>query len=99
MHNRYRALLLFCVLFVQGYTGLLVVAPAAAESEGKPQSEAEVRVADWLELHRHRPPVLRAFMQRMPKGGDIHTHLSGAVYAESYIEWAADWCIEQLHVQ
>jgi adenosine deaminase/adenosine deaminase CECR1 len=29
------------------------------------------------------------FLQRMPKGGDIHTHLSGAVYAESYIGWAA----------
>ena len=25
----------------------------------------------------------------MPKGGDLHSHLSGAVYAESYIQWAA----------
>jgi adenosine deaminase/adenosine deaminase CECR1 len=25
----------------------------------------------------------------MPKGGDIHTHVSGAVYAESYLHWAA----------
>ena len=33
--------------------------------------------------------MLRMFLQRMPKGGDIHTHLSGAVYAESYIAWAA----------
>jgi adenosine deaminase/adenosine deaminase CECR1 len=30
------------------------------------------------------------FLQRMPKGGDIHTHASGAVYAESYIAWAAE---------
>jgi hypothetical protein len=26
----------------------------------------------------------------MPKGGDLHNHLSGAIYAESYIQWAAD---------
>jgi adenosine deaminase/adenosine deaminase CECR1 len=31
----------------------------------------------------------------MPKGGDLHTHASGAVYAESYIAWAAaeDLCV------
>ena len=28
------------------------------------------------------------FLQRMPKGGDLHNHLSGAVYAESFIRWA-----------
>ncbi|ADM10361.1 adenosine deaminase [Parvularcula bermudensis HTCC2503] len=32
----------------------------------------------------------RAFLQAMPKGGDLHTHLPGAVYAESLIEWTAD---------
>jgi hypothetical protein len=33
----------------------------------------------------------------MPKGGDLHNHLSGAVYAESYIRWAADagMCVDQ----
>jgi hypothetical protein len=34
--------------------------------------------------------MLRAFVQRMPKGGDLHSHLSGAVYAESYLQWAAE---------
>ncbi|MBT6205871.1 MAG: adenosine deaminase [Rhodospirillaceae bacterium] len=24
----------------------------------------------------------------MPKGGDLHNHLTGAIYAESYIDWA-----------
>jgi hypothetical protein len=32
---------------------------------------------------------LRAFLHRMPKGGDLHTHLAGAVYAERFIAWAA----------
>jgi adenosine deaminase/adenosine deaminase CECR1 len=32
----------------------------------------------------------------MPKGGDIHSHLSGAVYAEHYLEWAAadGYCVD-----
>lgn len=38
---------------------------------------------------RDKPPQLREFLQRMPKGGDIHNHLSGSVYAESYIDFAA----------
>lgn len=57
---------------------------------------AEAAVAAWLEAHRHRPPRLRAFLQRMPKGGDLHTHLSGAVYAETYLQWAAadGFCVD-----
>ncbi|MEA5470961.1 adenosine deaminase [Spirulina sp. 06S082] len=53
------------------------------------------RVAAWFESNRDRPTKLRAFLQRMPKGGDIHSHLSGAVYAESYLEWAAEegYCV------
>lgn len=34
------------------------------------------------------PPSLREFLYAMPKGGDLHDHLSGAVYAESYLEFA-----------
>ena len=33
--------------------------------------------------------TLRAFLYRMPKGGDLHTHLAGAVYAERFLAWAA----------
>jgi len=32
---------------------------------------------------------LIAFLRGMPKGGDLHNHLGGAVYAESMIGWAA----------
>src|SRR5947208_1713916 len=33
--------------------------------------------------------MLRQLLQAMPKGGDLHNHLSGSVYAESYIRYAA----------
>src|SRR6185295_19271627 len=34
--------------------------------------------------------ALRAFLRAMPKGADLHVHLSGAVYAESLIASARD---------
>ena len=33
--------------------------------------------------------MLYAMLREMPKGGDLHSHLSGAVYAESFLAWAA----------
>ena len=34
------------------------------------------------------PTGLAAFLKGMPKGGDLHNHLTGAVYAETYLGWA-----------
>ena len=67
-----------------------------AASTSEASNPATSRVAAWFEAHRHRPPMMRAFVQRMPKGGDLHSHLSGAVYAESYLEWAAEknFCVD-----
>src|SRR5439155_16757077 len=39
---------------------------------------------------RQNPALLLPFLHDMPKGGDLHNHLSGAVYAESYLRWAAE---------
>src|SRR5438034_4621413 len=58
-----------------------------------PQSSilsAEQRTARHFESLRKSPPQLLAFLLAMPKGGDLHNHLSGAVYAESYLQWSAD---------
>jgi adenosine deaminase len=38
---------------------------------------------------RKSPPELYAFLLRMPKGGDLHNHLAGAVYAETFVHEAA----------
>jgi hypothetical protein len=50
----------------------------------------EQRTARYFESIRKSPPQMLAFLRKMPKGADLHTHLSGAVYAESYIQWAAE---------
>jgi hypothetical protein len=62
------------------------------------QQRTEAQVSTWFEQHRQHPPILRAFVQRMPKGGDIHSHLSGAVYAERYLKWAAEdgYCVDPI---
>src|ERR1700751_226276 len=51
---------------------------------------AEQRAARALESVRQNPLELRDFLGRMPKGADLHSHLAGAVYAESWIRDGAD---------
>jgi adenosine deaminase len=63
-----------------------IVCAGAISAQTTPQTE---RTARYLESIRNSPPQLLAFLLQMPKGADLHNHLSGAVYAESYIRWAA----------
>jgi adenosine deaminase len=42
-----------------------------------------------LDAAKADPAALRALLYRMPKGGDLHVHLDGAMYAESLIDDAA----------
>ena len=50
---------------------------------------AEERAAKRFDTVRHQPSLLLPFLQDMPKGGDLHVHLYGAIYAENMIDWAA----------
>lgn len=34
--------------------------------------------------------LLRQFMAAFPKGGDLHNHLDGSIYAENIIRWASE---------
>src|SRR5579863_10207908 len=63
----------------------LLTASAAAQSRKTP----EERTAAYLQSIRTQPLLALAFLREMPKGGDLHNHLSGSVYAESYLRWAA----------
>jgi adenosine deaminase len=65
---------------------LLVLVGAAAA----PAPPGEAAAARYFASIRHQPSLLFAFLREMPKGGDLHNHLSGAIYAESYLRWAAD---------
>lgn len=60
-----------------------------AEARTAEARTAEARTAARMAALRDDVPSLLLFLRAMPKGGDLHSHLSGAVYAETFIEWAA----------
>ncbi|MGD0910751.1 MAG: adenosine deaminase [Terracidiphilus sp.] len=54
-------------------------------------TRAEKRASLIYEANLHQgPETLRAFLADFPKGADLHVHLSGAVYAETFIGDAAE---------
>lgn len=65
-------------------------AQTKARHSSTAQAEGERRGTLDLEAARTNPLQLRNFLKKMPKGADLHNHLSGAVYAESWIRAAAE---------
>ena len=51
---------------------------------------SEQRTGRYLDSIRKQPPLLSAFVHDLPKGGDLHNHLDGAIYAEDLIDFAVD---------
>ena len=49
----------------------------------------EQRAGRAFDAARQNPLQLRAFLAGMPKGADLHMHLAGAVYAETFLKDAA----------
>jgi len=70
--------------------GIAVAFVGAAPQRGGGAVDAEAATAKRFAAIRADPPLLIAFLREMPKGGDLHNHLSGSIYAESYLRWAAD---------
>lgn len=65
-------------------------AGSASTREAGSADAAEAATAAYFDSILASPPRLRSFLQAMPKGGDLHSHLSGAVYAEDYLRWAGE---------
>ncbi|PZU10177.1 adenosine deaminase [Sphingomonas sp.] len=70
---------------------LLLLLPGTAARA----ADGEERTARLFDSIVGDPARLRVFLKAMPKGGDLHNHLSGAPYAEDYLRWAGErgWCI------
>ena len=71
---------------------IIVVASTLAASQ-----TAEQKTARYLDSVRSQPPLLLAFLHDIPKGGDLHNHLVGAIYAEDLIDFAAsdNLCVDR----
>jgi adenosine deaminase len=71
------------------FLACFVLANAATLHTQAPAAEARAARAYQAALHQG-PPALRAFLDQFPKGADLHIHLSGAVYAETFIRDAGE---------
>jgi adenosine deaminase len=54
---------------------------AQADEAGTAKAFQNLRKDSWR---------LRQFMAEFPKGGDLHNHLDGSIYAENIIKWSAE---------
>ena len=67
---------------------LLTSSAAAAQPVQKAAPTPEARTAARFDAIVKDRAQLRLFLRAMPKGGDLHNHLSGAAYAEDFLAWA-----------
>ena len=63
---------------------------SAATMPISPAARTEAALKTAAAEAAKNPTKLTLFLAGIPKGGDLHHHLTGAVYAESYINYAAE---------
>jgi adenosine deaminase len=91
--NRLRPPQIVCFAALSFYFS---AASAAAQTAARrivpanPSASLEKRADLNLQTAKNNPLALRHFLLTMPKGADLHNHLSGAVYAESWIRAAVE---------
>lgn len=75
-------------VFIFAQLLLCVFTCALAETHAKPaaRTATELRAVRAFDAAKNNPPELAALLRRMPKGADLHMHLSGAVYAETFLK-------------
>jgi adenosine deaminase len=75
-----RALVLYLTAAALAYSAEPITAPA----------DSTARTNRRLTELKKSPLDLFAFLYRMPKGADLHNHLSGAIYAEDFLQAAVE---------
>jgi adenosine deaminase len=86
-----------------GISLLLLIAGCSALAQSKRApvksgaTAAEQRAELGLDAAKSSPLALRVWLRNMPKGGDLHNHIFGAIYAETWIKDAVDdhMCIDR----
>ena len=75
----------FLIFLLVAASTALTAQPRAAQATPEGRAERAYRAAV-----RQGPAALRGFLEDFPKGADLHVHLSGAVYAETFLRDAAE---------
>jgi adenosine deaminase len=76
----------------------LVFSLNAAAATAQSGTTPEQRTSYYFESVTRQPSLLLVFLRDMPKGGDLHNHLSGSIYAENLIDFAAQdgLCVDRV---
>ena len=64
--------------------------PSLTTDEESEKAENERKVKTYFGTIKDDPIKLTSFMKDMPKGADLHHHLTGSVYAETFLDIAED---------
>ncbi|HEX7286084.1 MAG TPA: adenosine deaminase [Candidatus Angelobacter sp.] len=86
MHSRQICGCTILLLFVSA----LALSQTADKKQAPVSGSPEQKTAAHFESVRNQPLLLEHFLRQMPKGGDLHNHLPGAIYAESLVRYAVD---------
>ena len=83
----------FSLIFL--VTVLNIIPTSARDLMKKNYIDTEKSYSKMLANSDHDKAILNLFVNLMPKGADLHHHFSGAIYAETYLEWAKErgYCI------
>src|SRR5664280_1421299 len=77
---------LLSFLLAIGTVGQCALAQSKPGEHGAAAREARaVRAFEAAKAGKASALALQEFLERMPKGADLHMHLSGAVYAETFL--------------
>jgi len=90
---------LFPLVILLACTASSLAQSKASKNSG--MTSLEQRASLSLQAVRSNPLDLRNLLFKMPKGADLHNHLYGALYAESWIRNAAEdhLCIDPAAIQ
>lgn len=73
------------------FVSLMAASSFAQRSHAVPSPAGELHAARSFDAARKVGPLaLHAWLEKMPKGADLHMHLSGAIYAETFLKDAAE---------
>jgi len=83
---------------IAALTAAAIAVPASArDTAGSANEAATARHYASLVAGAPKTAELSMFFSQMPKGGDLHHHYSGAVYAESYVDFVdkRGFCVDK----
>ncbi len=73
--------------FITAVTAAAMLAGAGGAASATNEDIVKRHFATLVAGAQPKTAELTMFLTMMPKGGDLHHHYSGAIYAEQYLEW------------